>query len=90
MDNIPEATPPKRVRPRYKALYQESQKEIEELKEYKRIVECVWIDLYSADKHGCEIGWKDISGITNYDEEQAKKLYEDCYEDESEEEEDSE
>ena len=33
MNNIPEATPPKRVRPHYKALYEESQKENDELKE---------------------------------------------------------
>tara|TARA_R100000654_G_scaffold15245_2_gene32444 strand:+ start:118 stop:594 length:477 start_codon:yes stop_codon:yes gene_type:complete len=54
--------------------------EIDKLEEYKRKVECVWVDLYTADKHGSDIGWKGIARATNYDEEQAKKIYVEWYE----------
>ena len=41
----------------------------------------VWIELYARDKDGCDVDWKTIASITDYDEEKAKKLYEAEYPD---------
>ena len=46
----------------------------------------VWIELYARDKDGCDVDWKTIASITDYDEEKSKKLYEVCYGDDFDEE----
>ena len=42
-------------------------------------IKSLWIELYAQDKYGCEVSWKTIANLTKYDEEIAKKLYEEEY-----------
>lgn len=51
----------------------------EENKKLKTQIEVVWVELYAQDKYGCEVSWKSIADLIEYDEEKAKKLYEEEY-----------
>ena len=47
--------------------------EIKKLKKYETMIHNVWEELYWKDKYGEDVGWKDISNLSHYDEEFVKK-----------------
>ena len=57
----------------WKKMYQKTLAEKKELKKYETMIHNVWEELYWKDKHGEDVGWKDISHCVDYDEEFVKK-----------------
>ena len=64
----------------WKKMYQKTlaekkalQKENQKLKNYETMIYNVWEGLYWKDKYGEDVGWKDISNLSQYDEEFVKK-----------------
>ena len=64
----------------WKKMYQKTlaekkalQKENQKLKNYETMIYNVWEELYWKDKYGEDVGWKDISNLSQYDEEFVKK-----------------
>ena len=60
------------------------EEENKKLKKYETMIHGVWSELYWKDKYGEDVGWKDISCITDYDEDFVKKEVVDDDEEEEE------
>ena len=63
----------------FNAVVESEGEKVDKIDKLENTVKAVWIELYAQDKYGCNVDWKSIADLIEYDEEQAKKLYEEEY-----------
>ena len=57
----------------------ELKEENDKLKKYKESIECIWVELYSAEKGEYDLREEDVAELSQYDKDKAEELWKEEY-----------